>query len=326
MPQDVFISYATPDLQAAKRVKTLLIKSGINSWIATRDSKGEWRDTIFEAIKSSRVVLLLWSKNSLASHEVKHEIDLAEKYRRAIVPIRLDTSELQGGLAYVLSGAHWIDASSGPIDRHSKALIEAVRDRLAGMQDTIIDDATANDDQSEGEDDATANDDQTKGEYAIAHVYRIDAPNSDLLHVLRDCPSLTGVRSAAKTELPQENGDLCAELIKRRLRPCFSCLKLLRSYHEGPGTLISTVTWPDATLWIETERLSYERKGFLGPKLTEIPWYDVCGVTGLPNDWLNPNRIEILAKGGEFIKLLVKQDPLWHAVGAVLAGLAGFRW
>lgn len=321
MAGSVFISYATPDLGIARRAKALLIQSGIDSWIATRDSKGEWRETISGAIGNSKVVLLLWSQHSLASPEVKHEIELAEKHRRPIVPLRLDASELQGSLAYVLSGTHYIDASRGPLDRHSRALIETVREKLSTLPETPVGDEDDHPDQ-------TGADDEPESEYAITQLYRIDAASSDLLHLLEDCPSITEARRPVLKGPPEEDGDLCSELLKRKLRPCLSCLKLLRKYHEGPGNLVSTVTWPNrTTLRIETDRLVYEQPGFRGVKSTDIPWYDVGGVHGAPKDWRHFNhRIEIVTKSGEAIQLNFSDDKLWHTVGAVLAGLAGIRW
>ena len=63
MAHDVFISHSTEDKPAADAVCAILEKKGVRCWIAPRDIMpgADWGESIVNAIRTSRVLLLLFS-------------------------------------------------------------------------------------------------------------------------------------------------------------------------------------------------------------------------------------------------------------------------
>lgn len=126
--RDVFISYASPDAQAANRVCAALEAAGVSCWIAPRNvMPGDlYADAIVRGLNAARVLVLLLSEKSVASPHVLREVERASAKRRALVTLRLDTAELTSSLEYFLSASHWLDASAG-LDGALPTLIDSVR-------------------------------------------------------------------------------------------------------------------------------------------------------------------------------------------------------
>ena len=125
--RDVFISYASPDVQAANRVCTALEAAGVSCWIAPRNvMPGDlYADAIVRGLNAARVLVLLLSEKSVASPHVLREVERASAKRRALVTLRLDTAELTSSLEYFLSASHWLDASAG-LDDALPTLVDSV--------------------------------------------------------------------------------------------------------------------------------------------------------------------------------------------------------
>ncbi len=125
---DVFISYASPDVQAANAACAALEGAGVSCWIAPRNvMPGDlYADAIVRGLNAARVLVLLLSEKSVASPHVLREVERASAKRRALVTLRLDTSELTSSLEYFLSASHWLDASAG-LDAALPTLVDSVR-------------------------------------------------------------------------------------------------------------------------------------------------------------------------------------------------------
>lgn len=87
---DVFISYASADRDRARAIATLLSDNGWSVWWDRSIAPGKSYDQVIEAaLDSAKCVIVLWSKNSVASEWVKTEA--AEGARRKIlVPVLID--------------------------------------------------------------------------------------------------------------------------------------------------------------------------------------------------------------------------------------------
>ncbi|WP_339743720.1 toll/interleukin-1 receptor domain-containing protein [uncultured Rubinisphaera sp.] len=85
----VFFSYAEEDQKLATEISDHLLKKNVLSWCFTRDSilGVEYTDQIPDAMTKANLVVLLISKHSIASPEVKKEIQLSHIKRLSIVPI-----------------------------------------------------------------------------------------------------------------------------------------------------------------------------------------------------------------------------------------------
>src|SRR5215510_3765618 len=127
MAHDVFISYANEDHLIADKLCAALESSGISCWIAPRDNVAgkDWDEPIVEAIAASHVVVLVCSSRADASPQVKREVACAVSKRVAVLPFRIEDAPLKG-LDFFLSIAHWLDASTPPLEKHLPQLTEAV--------------------------------------------------------------------------------------------------------------------------------------------------------------------------------------------------------
>jgi DNA-binding NarL/FixJ family response regulator len=132
MAHDVFVSYATEDKDVAFAICQKLESNGLRCWIAPRDvvPGHAWATAITDAITGSKVMVLVFSKNSNASNQVPNEVALAVDAGIALIPFRIDEIDPTGDLEYFLEAQHWLDAFAGPPETHLEELLEAVRVNL----------------------------------------------------------------------------------------------------------------------------------------------------------------------------------------------------
>ena len=119
MNHDVFISYSSKEKSVADGVCHFLESNGVKCWIAPRDipASSDYGDLIDEAIKSCRVVVLVYSQYSFLSKWVKGEINVAFDEGKPIAPFRIDETAVKGAFRVMLQQLHWIDAFPSYSDR-----------------------------------------------------------------------------------------------------------------------------------------------------------------------------------------------------------------
>lgn len=124
---EVFISFSFSDIEKAEKiVNTLTGDYGISCWICTREVRGgeHYKRKIVEAIKDSKVVVLLVTQNAVVSEDIANEVGVAVKQAKTVVPFMLDDSELDGDIYYDLVRANWIDGKNPPLEERVKVLAE----------------------------------------------------------------------------------------------------------------------------------------------------------------------------------------------------------
>lgn len=128
MPQDVFISYATEDKEAADAVCGFLEDRGIGCWIAPRDMPpgALYGAPIVEAIDQSRVMVLVFSAASNDSQYVILEVERAVNRRVTIIPLRLQNVPPSKDMEFFISAPQWLDASQGPLEQHLERLAQRI--------------------------------------------------------------------------------------------------------------------------------------------------------------------------------------------------------
>jgi hypothetical protein len=128
----VFISYASEDEAAAKRVCATLEPEGLACWMAPRDIPpgGDWVQSIMGAISSSKLLVLILSGVSSRSGHVLREVERAVRRDLPILPVRIDDTVPDGNLAYFVSGSHWFDAPSGLLEGRTQLLVKAARELI----------------------------------------------------------------------------------------------------------------------------------------------------------------------------------------------------
>jgi cytochrome c-type biogenesis protein CcmH/NrfG len=129
MAHDVFISHANEDKTIADMVCATLEQQGLRCWIAPRDIQPgvDWRSAIVAAIRSSRAIVLVFSKHANASRQIPKEVECAIDAEIPLIPFRIENVVPQGSLEYNLMGVHWLDALTTPLEAHIKRLGETLR-------------------------------------------------------------------------------------------------------------------------------------------------------------------------------------------------------
>jgi len=125
---DVFISYARLDKSVADAVCAGLEARHIRCWMAPRDIPPgrRYAEAITEALKTSRVFVLVFSPAANDSVQVEREVDRAVSARKAVLPLRVEDVALSDSLDYYLAGQQWLDAFTPPLEEHIAPLATAV--------------------------------------------------------------------------------------------------------------------------------------------------------------------------------------------------------
>src|SRR4051812_37116025 len=133
MAHDVFISHSTNNRPVANAVCAALEGIGIRCWIAPRDVMPgrSYSGEITRAIQQSRAFVLIFSEQSNNSEQVLREVQLAANSRLHIVQFRIDAVSPSDDLEYYLSGPHWLDAVTPPLENHLGQLKNSVQALLS---------------------------------------------------------------------------------------------------------------------------------------------------------------------------------------------------
>ena len=129
---DVFVSYSASDKPIADAVVARLERAQLRSWYAPRDiNPGKpYGDAILDGLQACRTVVVIVSRQALASPHVLREIERAIHYGLTIVPFRIEQVEMRGAFELFLSVTHWLDAMTPPLEAHLDRLAAAVRGTL----------------------------------------------------------------------------------------------------------------------------------------------------------------------------------------------------
>ena len=124
---DVFISYASKDITVADKVCSYLESVGHLCWIAPRniEPSNDYAAEIIKGLESSKILLLILSKNSNESEQVLREVERAAGKRIRIVVLNIQYVEaLSKSLEYFITQRQWIRAydNSGKLDLSSYVL------------------------------------------------------------------------------------------------------------------------------------------------------------------------------------------------------------
>lgn len=127
MNPDVFISYSTKDDEIAEKACYVLEQNGLKCWIAPRNiSSGKnYIDEIANAIKATKIVVLIFSKNSQASKYVNNEINMAFTRNKPIITFNIDNSMPEGYMEYYLKVSQWLMGCPKPEDKLEKLVEDA---------------------------------------------------------------------------------------------------------------------------------------------------------------------------------------------------------
>ncbi len=136
MAHDVFISYSNNDKATADAVCHALEADGTRCWIAPRDvSPGlSWKQSIVDAIRQARMMVLIFSGEANSSPQVRREVDIAFESGHPILPFRIEDVEMNKDLYYCIAARHWLDAVTEPKDAQIEELVVSVRGLVAAAE------------------------------------------------------------------------------------------------------------------------------------------------------------------------------------------------
>lgn len=90
-----------------------------------------WRTSIVEGIRDCKAFVLVLSPDSTASENVRKEVDLAERYKKRIVPVMWRNTEIPVAMEYQLAGIQWMDFKETASTENFNQLAD-VLNRLVG--------------------------------------------------------------------------------------------------------------------------------------------------------------------------------------------------
>ena len=109
----IFVSYARKDADAANRLVGTLAEAGYEAWIDREIPGGElWKKRVVEAIEGAHAFLILLSPSSVASDNVRKELDVADSRKKLILPLVIAPMKVPPEMEYSLAGLQRIDFAS----------------------------------------------------------------------------------------------------------------------------------------------------------------------------------------------------------------------
>jgi hypothetical protein len=130
---EIFISYSSKDSVFADEVVRALERRGRVCWIAPRDippGVPSWAEPIVTAIASSRLMLVLLTKNSIPSVDVMREVTLAADEKIPLLAVSLDAAPLSPSLRYYFVAGQRLDLARFAPGQQVRNILPAVERQL----------------------------------------------------------------------------------------------------------------------------------------------------------------------------------------------------
>jgi uncharacterized RDD family membrane protein YckC len=129
MIHEVFISYSSKDKQIADAMCAKLEENGVGCWIAPRDiiPGAIFHDALMNAIDKARIMVMIYSSNSLNSPQVIRELTRAVEKNVVIIPFRIEDIPPSGSMEWLISVPHWLDALTLPLEQHLQSLSKNIK-------------------------------------------------------------------------------------------------------------------------------------------------------------------------------------------------------
>jgi len=126
----VFISYSSKNKDYAEATLHLLKSEGIGTWMAPYDipAGSKYAYVINDAIQKCSCVLLLLSEQSQGSEWVEKEVERAVSYKKTIISMHLDGSQLNSGFSFYLGNQQIVPVKT--IDKNNanvQKVLNAIR-------------------------------------------------------------------------------------------------------------------------------------------------------------------------------------------------------
>ena len=133
MKYQIFIIHSPEEDGVASALCRALEEGSVSCWRSRSDNLRNAKGASAKVINNSDAVVLILSSVIKGSAQVKWEVESAAKAGKEIIPFRIDTTPLPKYLEFYLSTAHWLDATTPPLEKHITQLVYAVR-YLLGLE------------------------------------------------------------------------------------------------------------------------------------------------------------------------------------------------
>lgn len=139
MAYDIFISYHSSNRLEAHELAAKLEVAGLSCWIAPESIPGgdSYGSVIMQAIKSSRVMVVVFSQRTNNSLWVPREVERAINYGLIIVPFRLENIMPSDSLEFFLSLTHWIDQMTVGMDKAVEEIVNLTKGLSCPRRDSV---------------------------------------------------------------------------------------------------------------------------------------------------------------------------------------------
>lgn len=129
---DVFVSHSSKDNNRVNEIYNYLVKK-YKVFADFKESLAgmNWSAKIDNAIKNSKMMLVVFSKNYNDSKQTDRELSLADRYNIPILPLRLSDAEMTGTKSYILTPLHWID-----MEKNLNSVLEKLSKNINELIDT----------------------------------------------------------------------------------------------------------------------------------------------------------------------------------------------
>jgi len=126
MSHDVFISFAFKDQIVADRIRSYLVENGVKCFMCTDLPGGVDFDVqLGEAIRQSRIFLLVFSVQADESESVRAEMNIAKTQKIIRIPVRIE-DRMPNKLAYLIGTALFFDAFPQPLEKYLPKLAKDI--------------------------------------------------------------------------------------------------------------------------------------------------------------------------------------------------------
>jgi len=127
LSNDVFISFAFPDKDAAAKIYACLKSNGISPfWCEDLTAGQDYPQLLGEAVRNSKSFLLVVSDASDNSATVRKETTIAHNNKKPIIPVRIEDI-LPKNLEYLIANSLFFDAFPQPLEQHLPRLTSDVK-------------------------------------------------------------------------------------------------------------------------------------------------------------------------------------------------------
>lgn len=125
----LFVSYSHADNTAVLPVVEAVQAQGRSVWIDKQGIGGGdgWAGEIVRAIKGAKGVIVMCSKQAFESDHVKREVYLADRYKKPMVPVFLESAPPPEDFEYFFAGVQWLELHKTPQADRAAAIARALK-------------------------------------------------------------------------------------------------------------------------------------------------------------------------------------------------------